>query len=359
MKTTKNITLLLITLSFATFGQTSPENLLLNNFRPKSIYNVTVSKISKGKFPIIDMHSHAYANSEEDLDNWVKNMDEAGVQKTILLTYAHGEKFDSLIDFYSKYKDRFELWCGFDYTNIESPDYGPEAVKELERCYSVGARGVGELGDKGIGLMYSEPHAPGVHIDNPKLSILIDKCAELKMPINIHIGEPQWFYEKMDSTNDGLMNSFIWRLDQQDGLNLKGVLSTLENAVKLHPNTIFIACHLANQNHDLTILGHLLDKYNNLYADISARYAEIAPVPRSTKAFIEKYADKLFYGTDMGMDKSMYEVTFRILETYDEHFYEIELFDYHWALYGLGLSDETLEKLYNKNAHILSKKLEK
>ncbi|OGU70159.1 MAG: hypothetical protein A2V93_03760 [Ignavibacteria bacterium RBG_16_34_14] len=92
------------------------------------------------------------------------------------------------------------------------------------------------------------------------------------MPINIHVSEPQWFYEKMDSTNDGLMNAYTWRLDNQENiLNLNEVLKTLENAVKRHPNTLFIACHLANQNTDLDKLGRLLDQYPNLYTDISAR----------------------------------------------------------------------------------------
>ncbi len=332
------------------YSQGNVNELLLKNYRPKNIYNVPHTRITKAKFTVIDIHSHPYANSKEELKTWVKNMDEAGIKKTILLTYAHGSKFDSLINFYSDYPERFDLWCGFDFTNYDKPGFGPNAVKELERCYKMGAKGVGELGDKGIGLMYCNPPAFGMHIDDDRMDLLLEKCAELKMPVNIHVGEPQWFYEKMDSTNDGLMNAFSWRLDQQKGLNLKEVLSTLENALQKHPNTIFIACHLANQNHNLENLGLLLDKYSNLYADISARYAETAPVPRYAKSFIERHSSKLLYGTDMGFQKSMYEITFRILESLDEHFYEIELFNYHWALYGLGLKDETLEKLYYKNA---------
>ncbi len=68
------------------------------------------------------------------------------------------------------------------------------------------------------------------------------------------------------------------------------------------------------------------------------------------QAFIEKYADRLVYGTDMGTSPDMYQNTFRILETEDEHFYERALFNYHWPLYGLGLSDITLKKLYSGNA---------
>jgi hypothetical protein len=46
----------------------------------------------------------------------------------------------------------------------------------------------------------------------------------------------------------------------------------------------------------------------------------------------------------------MYRVTFRILESGDEHFYEHDQFGYHWPLYGLELSDATLKKLYRDNA---------
>jgi len=136
----------------------------------------------------------------------------------------------------------------------------------------------------------------------------------------------------------------------------KGILShdqlvaTLENAVKSNPGTTFIACHLANCCSDLSKLGRLFDTYPNLYADIAARFSEIAPVPRYAHDFIEKYRDRIVYGTDMGTEKKMYEITFRILETADEHFYDRSIFDYHWPLYGLSLSDETLKKVYNGNA---------
>ncbi|MBK6477374.1 MAG: hypothetical protein IPF93_03630, partial [Saprospiraceae bacterium] len=59
--------------------------------------------------------------------------------------------------------------------------------------------------------------------------------------------------------------------------------------------------------------GDLFDLYPNLYSEMAARYGEIAPIPRKAKLFMEKYADRLVYGTDMGTDKHMYQTTFRIL----------------------------------------------
>ena len=52
----------------------------------------------------------------------------------------------------------------------------------------------------------------------------------------------------------------------------------------------------------------------------------------------------------MGFDLDMYRVTFRILESQDEHFYAADQFSYHWPLYGLGLNDEILKRVYQGNA---------
>ena len=149
-----------------------PNTILLRNYRPHSVYHIPVTVVNKAKFPVIDMHSHPYARSEAEIAAWVKSMDECGIRKTILLTYSVGPKFDSLCKTYGKYGDRFELWCGFDYSGYDKPGYGPAAVKELERCHAMGAKGVGELGDKGLGETYSQPvPGKGLHIDDPRLKL--------------------------------------------------------------------------------------------------------------------------------------------------------------------------------------------
>jgi len=345
---------LLIFLSLQVFAQKEADEILLKDYRPVSIYNVENTKVDKAAYPVIDMHSHPNVESEEDLDGWVKIMDTAGIQKSIVMTMAYGAEFDSLVQAYSKYKDRFDLWCGFDYTGYIDPGFPENAIKELERCYRSGAKGVGELGDKGKGLFYCKPSAWGMHSDDDRMVPLFSKCAELNLPINIHMAEPKWMYEKMDETNDGLMNAFEWRLDNQEGiLDHGGLMVILENTLRKNPNTTFIACHLANCCYDLSIVGNMLDKYPNFYIDIGARYGEFSPIPRTANAFFIKYQDRIVYGTDMSIDINMYRTTFRILETADEHFYDYDRFSYHWPLNGLNLPDEVLEKVYNKNASIL------
>lgn len=329
----------------------SPDTILLKDYRPVSIYKIPVTQVDKAKFPIIDMHSHPYAKTDAQIEEWVRNMDEVGVEKTTILTMTTGAEFDKIYKQYSKYPQRFEMWCGFDFAGYNRPGFGPAAIKELERCHAAGARGVGEIHDKGKGLRSGKSNAEGMHPDDPRMDALWERCGELGMPISLHVADPIWMYQKMDKTNDGMMNAYNWRLDNQPNIvDLSGMIDILERTVAKHRKTTFIACHFANLDYDLARLGEVFERNPNLYADISARYAETGPIPRFAAHFYEKNADRLVYGTDMGFDKTMYRVTFRILESLDEHFYEIDQFDYHWALNGFGLSDEILRRVYRENA---------
>ena len=151
-------------------AQTSPDKLLLKDYRPRSIYKVPVTDVQRAKFPIIDMHSHPYAKSPAEVDQWVRLMDEMGIKKTIILTKAYGAEFDSIYQIYAKYPDRFEVWCGLNYTGYDKADFGPGAAAELERCFKTGAKGVGELGDKGKGLFYRR--GDGSQNDNHKWRVV-------------------------------------------------------------------------------------------------------------------------------------------------------------------------------------------
>src|SRR6187402_2179168 len=76
-------------------------DLKLKDYKPVSIYKVPVSNIEKAKFPIIDFHSHDYATTDAELDEWVRTMDEVGVAKTIILSGSVGSAFDSVVAKYA------------------------------------------------------------------------------------------------------------------------------------------------------------------------------------------------------------------------------------------------------------------
>ena len=314
LRRTLGLAVIVLAMVIAVPASAQVEDLLLKDYRPQSIYRVPVTEMEKARYPVIDMHSHAYADSQEDLEQWVRNMDEMGIEKTIILTGAVGHQLDSLFAAYSQFGDRFEVWCGLDLLGYDEPGFGPAAVAELERCVELGGRGVGEISDKGEGIRSGGMTAKGMHPDDPRMDPIWQKAAELGIPINMHVADPMWMYMPMDATNDGLMTSYHWRLDNRpDIVDHAGMMQILDRTLSRHPETTFIVCHYANLTYDLAQLDDLLARHPNLYADVSARYAEISQIPRYAKQFFEKNADRMVYGTDMGFGKDMYWSTLRVL----------------------------------------------
>jgi hypothetical protein len=355
----------------------TPDKFLLNDYRPQSIYKIPTTEVLKAKYPIVDAHCHG-VRAPRQVADMVKLMDAVGVERTVVFTGASTpEKFTEIRQLYAAYPGRFDLWCSFDLTGVHEPGFGPGAVKALEECHRLGALGVGEISDKGRGFASGAPGsasaAPaggypgrgsaffppatgpaGPHPDDPRMDALWDRCSQLGMPVNVHVSDPIWSYQPMDRTNDGLMNGYTWMIKVTPGmLGHNELIESLERAVARHRQTTFIACHLMNLDYDLARLGQILDRNPNLFADISARFGELAPIPRFVARFLRKYQDRVLYGTDMGYSQRMFSVTFRILETADEHFYNHEFFNYHWPLHGFGLPDGVLKKLYGDNARAI------
>lgn len=339
-------------------NEASPETLLLKNWKPKSIFKIPITDIQKCKFPAIDMHAHNFTMTAEDVEKRYNGLNEVGVGQSVVFA-GTGKKFDSSYALYSKYPDKFKVFCGLDFKGYEASGWSDKAVAELRRCVAMGALGVGEISDKGQGL------APGMHPDDPRMDAVWEECAKLGISVNLHMSDPMWMYEPMDSSNDGLMRSYTWRIKDNDRVKSHGeLMKILDNTLTRHPNTIFVAAHMANCIYNLDILDTLLNNHPNLYFDISARFAEFSTIPRQAAHFFEKHQDQIVYGTDYGWEvwnkntdygnnttfQEMYRMTFRVLETADEHFYLTDLVGYKWPMYGLQLNDVILEKIYNGNA---------
>ncbi len=74
----------------AATAASNPKTILLKDYRPRSIYKVPVTQVDKAKFSIIDMHSHPEPKTDAEINTWIKNMDEVGVEKSMVLTMARG-----------------------------------------------------------------------------------------------------------------------------------------------------------------------------------------------------------------------------------------------------------------------------
>jgi predicted TIM-barrel fold metal-dependent hydrolase len=126
------------------------------------------------------------------------------------------------------------------------------------------------------------------------------------------------------------------------------------NLIRRHPRTTFLLPHMANWPENLAYVAALLDECPNAYVDFSARLDELGRQPHSTREFLIRYQDRVYFGTDMPASCAMYRCTFRFLETYDEWFippdYDGTFDRYRWHICGIGLPPETLARIYYANA---------
>jgi hypothetical protein len=129
--------------------QNSPEYILLKENRPRSIYKIPGTEVHKANIPIVEMHSHPYAKTPEEVAQWVRNMDQFGVAKTIIPAGASGPEFDDIYRKYAIYPDGFQLCCGFDYTGYDQTGFDQRTIRALETCHAAGSPGLENFMIKG------------------------------------------------------------------------------------------------------------------------------------------------------------------------------------------------------------------
>jgi hypothetical protein len=86
----------------------------------KPMLVVPVTKVDRFRHPVLDAHGHAYAEGAEVIAEWVRLMDQVGVQTSFILTGSTGEKFRALAGAYANaHPGRFILFSGFEREGVE------------------------------------------------------------------------------------------------------------------------------------------------------------------------------------------------------------------------------------------------
>ena len=180
------------------------------------------------------------------------------------------------------------------------------------------------------------------------------------MPVAIHVGDPEAFFLPVDRYNERfeeLNNHPDWSFYGKDFPAFADILAARDRVFARHSKTTFVALHVGHWSENLKAVGEMLDKFPNVRVEIAARIGELGRQPRTSARFFDKYQDRILFGTDADprtvLAQDMYRIYYRFLETEDEYF------DYapspippqgRWRIYGLGLPESILRKVYHENA---------
>jgi len=362
----------------------------LVDFRPRDRLRVPATAVERPMMPAIDAHNHLGptpfsgewgAATAADLE---RVLDESNVVAIVDLDGGWGAALAREIERWEALGPRVAIFAGLDYAMwSERADFGEEEARRLRTGVAAGARGLKTW--KLLGLRARDPSGRLVTVDDPRLDPLWATAGDLRVPVTIHVADPIAFFDPLDAANERYEELLehpdwhFWPTRPPGRPDLPGyppfdeVIDGLEAVVARHPATTFIGAHVGCVPEDLGRVAAMLGAYPNWHVDIAARIAELGRQPRSARALVECFPDRVLFGTDMAPDPAWWALYARFLETLDESFaYDaFELAEApapggeglpaapppgsqgRWRIHGLGLPPELLRMVYAANARRL------
>ena len=367
-------------------GAVAPEGkqpLDLSDYQPKSMLHLAENHVPRARYPVIDVHTHfawlsrseGAGSSDTRLEflatpqDLLAVMDRKNIQTMVNLTGGYGKGLEEAIARYqTAYPNRFLIFTEPQWHRLNEPGYSQTQADEIERAHQAGARGLKITKTLGLYLREGITTGPLVKVDDRRFDPMWEVCAALKIPVAIHVSDPEAFFLPIDRFNERfeeLNNHPDWSFHGKDFPSNRELMEARNRVYARHPKTQFITLHVGNDAEDLPSVAEWMDRFANMSVELGARIGELGRQPRAARKFFEKYQDRIMFGTDavpppQGLatpqqifGDALYEIYYRFLETEDEYF------DYapapvppqgRWRIYGLGLPGKILRKVYHDNA---------
>ena len=270
---------------------------------------------------------------------------------------------------------RFVHYMILDYKGWDEPDWSDKAVEQMNNAHRRGAAGLKEF--KRLGLVIRDGKGKLIKVDDPKLDPVWQRCGELEMPVSIHVGDPQAFWEPRDENNerwDELRDHPAWWFgDPKKFPPRMEILGALERVIERHPNTTFICVHFGNNPEDVDWVDRQLDAHPNMNIDLAARIPEIGRGDTETlRKFFVKHQDRIFFATDFQVWSNLilgssgdderptdhdgvvfFQKCYRFLEKADRDWAHMTPIQGKWTISSINIPAEVQRKVYFDNARKL------
>jgi predicted TIM-barrel fold metal-dependent hydrolase len=227
-------------------------------YNPPSTLVVPGHKLTKAKFPFIDVHNHQYDMPDKDLSTLILEMDKLNMKVMVNLSGQSGERIrKSVANIKANYPKRFIVFANVDFNKVGEAGWGERAAKQLEEDVKNGANGLKIF--KNLGFSVMDVEGKRVKVDDPRLDAIWKKAGELKIPVLIHTADPKPFWEPMDANNERwleLSSHPNWKRSDTDPAPWDTLIAEQHNLFRKHPNTTFIAAHFGWYPNDLKSSGN-------------------------------------------------------------------------------------------------------
>ena len=325
------------------------------DYRPRSTLVAPTHLVKKARYPAIDFHGHPQGmlGSVESLARLGADLDALNVRAMVVANNVSGDALKQMVATIRSspaMKDRVRVLTGINFQNV-GPGWAERAVAQLEADVAAGAVGIGEIG-KGFGQSIRKADGSRLALDDPALDPIWQAAARLKLPVFIHTGDPQEFYQPVDYSNERWLELELFpgrRVPPDRHPNFEELMKERDNLFRRNPRTTFVAAHMGWHANDLGRLGRMLTEMPNVYVDVGAVLYDIGRQPRVARDFFVKFQDRILFGKDSYQPEE-YPYYWRVFETSDDYFDYYRHYHAFWKLYGIDLPDEVLKKVYYKNA---------
>lgn len=327
------------------------EKMDFEKYEPVSTLVVPQHPVKRAKFPFIDVHNHQFRMPDMDLTTLTTEMDKLNMGVMVNLSGASGESIrKSVANIKKNYPKRFIVFANIEFKGIGEAGWSEQAAKQLEEDVKAGANGLKIY--KSLGFSVKDNKGERVAVDDPRLDAIWKKAGELKIPVLIHTADPKSFWDNMDDKNERWLELATHpnrKRGDDNPVPWQQLIDEQHRMFKKHKGTTFIAAHFGWYPNDLDKLSSLMTEMPNMYIEFGAVIAELGRQPRQAARFFDTWQDRILFGKDSWVPDE-YATYFRVLETTDEYFPYHKKYHAFWRMYGLGLSDEILKKVYYKNA---------
>lgn len=316
-------------------------------------------------FPVVDMHAHFgplllgedYERKFDTRDS-CRVLREMGLEKVFCLELVWGGEYDRLCRKLEASDGMIVPVGSVDVFRALEPDFEEQVYRTLRDLKSKGCVALKLW--KNMTLMGAEHFGRNLPLNDAHFEPLWQACGEMKLPVIIHVADPPCFFKPIDPQNEHyicLSKHPEWSFYRPGLFSFEEHMQMQEAVIREHPDTLFVVAHVGSYAENLAQVSRWLEQYPNMLVDVAARLDQLGRQPYTARAFIERWQDRVLFGTDYEgwyspeRTREFYHTHFRFFQTRDEYFdHPFPDFLGQWKICGLGLEAPVLRKLYHDNA---------